>query len=130
MKGHLFNEEFYTKRDWHTGKIILARNGQVKGLDNGIGNQRIIRRNLARASSELYNNPAARAPVSVNGVRMIMLDLMVGEKLAGQTAQGKEHKEARRAARHARTLKLLSGATAESFRYAMGPTGFSEYGGL
>lgn len=110
MKGHIFNEEFYTKTDWHTGRVILARNGQKKGLLNGTGAQKPVRLALAKASSELYDNKRARAPVTVNGVKMIMLDLMVGKELAGKDYGGRRNREAARKARHDRTLKILSGA--------------------
>ena len=32
MKGYIFNTPFYTKTDWHSGKMILSRNGQTKGF--------------------------------------------------------------------------------------------------
>lgn len=32
MKGYVFNTPFYTKTNWHDGKLILSRNGQTKGF--------------------------------------------------------------------------------------------------
>ena len=32
MKGYIFNTPFYTKIDWHTGRMILSRNGQTDGV--------------------------------------------------------------------------------------------------
>jgi hypothetical protein len=34
MKGYIFGTPFYTKTDWHTGRLILSRNGQTKGFGN------------------------------------------------------------------------------------------------
>jgi hypothetical protein len=127
MKGFIFNTPFYTKTDWHTGKMILARNGQVKGLNVG-GAKGEIRRGLAQvASSQVFDNPRARATITVNGKKMILGDVIVGKALAGKTYGGAENKEAARRARHERTLAMLSGHTAGSFRFATGGPG-SEFG--
>ncbi len=120
MKGFIFNTPFYTKTDWHTGKLILARNGQTKGLNVG-GAKGEIRRGLAQvASSQVYDNPRARAPITVNGKKMILANSIVGKALAGRTFGGVENKEAARRARHERTLAKLSGNVASSFRSSIG----------
>ena len=120
MKGFIFNTPFYTKTDWHTGKMILARNGQVKGLlvDGAKGE---VRRGLAQvASSKIFNNPRGRAPITVNGKKMIMGNLIVGKELAGKTYGGAENKEADRRTKHDKTLAILSGNVASSFRSSIG----------
>lgn len=120
MKFYLFDTPGYTKKDWHTGKMIISKNGQVKGLDAGSAGQRQVRRALAQvASSKVYDNPKARAKVTVNGVKMIVGDLIVSKRLAGQSYGGKENKEAARRLRHERTIAKLNGATASAFRATM-----------
>ena len=120
MKGHIFNDPYYTKTDWHTGKTILSRNGQKKGL-NVSGAKGEIRRGLAQvASSQVYDNPRARAPITVNGKKMILANSIVGKALAGRTFGGAENREAARRARHERTLAMLSGNVASSFRSSIG----------
>jgi len=127
MKGYIFNTPFYTKVDWHTGKLILSKNGQTKGF--GTGATYMVRMGLARAASELYGNPRARAKVTANGKRMIMLDLMVGQKLSGAKYGGKENRDAAREAKHQATKAKLAGATGMAFNTAMGPIDMESYGG-
>lgn len=125
MKFYIFDTPGYTKKDWHTGKLILSKNGQVKGLNSGSTAQQQVRRALAQvASSQVYDNPRARAHVTVNGVRMIVGDLIVGKALAGQNYGGKENREAARRLRHERTIAELNGSTSAAFRSGIG----DEYG--
>jgi hypothetical protein len=125
MKGFIFNTPFYTKVDWHTGKLIMSKNGQYgTGYGEPGSPTYMVRTGLARSSSQLFGDPRARAKVTANGKRMIMLDLMVGEQLAGHTYGGKENAEARRQAKHRATEAKLAGSTGMAFRTAMGP----EYG--
>ena len=72
------------------------------------------------ASSQVYDNPRARAPITVNGKKMIMGNLIVGKELAGKTYGGAENKEADRRTKHDKTLAILSGNVASSFRSSIG----------
>jgi hypothetical protein len=127
MKFYIFDTPGYTKKDWHSGRLILSRNGQTKGINAGSDGQKQVRRALAQvASTEIYDNPRARAKVTVNGVKMIVGDLIVGRRLAGQNYGGKENKEAARRLRHEKTQAALSGSTALAFRSTMG----NEYEGF
>ena len=131
MKGTIFNTPFYTKVDWHTGKTIMCRNEQRPGLNGGTSGQREVRRALAQvASSQVYDNPRARAHITVNGKKMIVGDLIVGKALAGRNYGGAENREAARRMRHERTLAELSSSTGAAFRSGMGgpaSPGFDEY---
>lgn len=131
MKGTFFNTPFYTKIDWHTGKTIVCRNGQKPGLTGGSPGQREVRRSLAQvSSSQVYDNPRARAHITVNGKKMIMADLIVAKALSGRTYGGAENREAARRMKHERTLAELSNTTNAAFRSGTGgpaSPGFDEY---
>lgn len=114
MKFYIFSTKGYTKKDWHTGKLTLAKSPEGnEGLDGGSEGQQKVKRGLARvASSEVWNNPRARAHITVNGKRMIVGNLIVAKALAGHNYGGQENREAARIARHERTLAKLSTAPA------------------
>jgi len=130
MKGYIFNTPFYTRVDWHTGKLILSKNGQTKGFGTPGSASYQVRTGLARAASGLYGDPRARAKVTANGKRMIMLNLMVGQSLAGSNYGGQENRQAAREAKHQATMSKLSGATGMAFRTGMSPAGMGSYGGF
>lgn len=127
-KAYLFSTKLYTKIDWHTGKLIVAKSPTGnEGLNKGSTGQIEVKRDLARvASSQIWNNPRARAHVTVNGVKMIVGNLIVGKALAGKTHGGRENREASRQARHERTLAMLSGNVTQNFRSTMADE-FPEY---
>lgn len=121
MKGYIFNTEFYTKIDWHSGKIILSRNGQTKGYGEPGSAKYQARTGFGRTASGLFGNPQARAHVTVNGKKMIMLNLMVGQALAGQDYGGRANKETERNMKHQAAVGRLQGVTGYAFRQGMNP---------
>jgi hypothetical protein len=121
-KAYLFSTKLYTKTDWHTGKLIVAKSPMGnEGLDDGSAGQIAVKRDLARVASspKIWNNPRARAHVTVNGVKMIVGNLIIGKALAGKTHGGRENREATRQIRHERTLAKLSGNIEQNFRSTM-----------
>lgn len=117
MKFYIFNTPGYTKVDWHTGKTILSRNGQHKGVDpeTNSGQRRLA---FAGAATKTFGT---KGTASVNGVRMGVNAIKIASDPAiHQTFGGAERKEQVRQMKHAKTQEMLSGRANYSFRRGMG----------
>ena len=134
MKGYIFDTPFYTKRDWHTGKMILSRNGQVPGFPTGDGNLAgQVRFSFMEAAHSASSDPNFRRKVSYRGKRMIQGNLIIGSKLAGHSHGGAQKKAQESQLKKQITAQKLSAGLGRisqaSERMSMGmPSNFESYG--
>jgi hypothetical protein len=93
MKGYIFNTPFYTKTDWHSGKMILSRNGQTKGLGtpgSGKFNRRVT------AMEAMHSVAGVRGTTSFRGKRigrnaMALVDnAQMNQSFGGAEARAKD----------------------------------------
>jgi hypothetical protein len=94
MKFYIFDTPGYTKKDWHTGKTILSRNGQTKGYGNP-GSRKFDRR--VSAAQAMHSVAGVRGTVNFRGKKMTLANLYLSNN--GTMHQSFGGEEARERAR-------------------------------
>ncbi len=108
MKGYIFNMPVYTKTDWHTGRIILARNGQHKGYGEPDSMEYRRRMSAAQAMSGQFDT---KGKVSYKGkiIGQNAFNLASNSQM-NQSFGGKQKKEENRIKAHQATQQRLGNA--------------------
>lgn len=106
MKGSIFGTPFYTKRDWHTGDLILSRNGQTKGFGSP-GSMKFDRRvtfaRAGHAAANVTGTTSFRGKKVGNNAIAVM-----NNPLAQQNFGGAQKQEQMRVAKIAATERRLA----------------------
>lgn len=110
MKGFIFNTPFYTKVDWHSGKLILSRNGQTKGFGQP-GSMKFDRRvtfaQAGHAAAGVRGTTNFRGKRVGNNVMAVRANPLANQSFGG--AQKKEEERANRIRATGEKLSRLSG---------------------
>ena len=96
MQGFVFNTPFYTKTDWHSGKLILSRNGQTKGFGEP-GTMKFDRRLTfgiaAHEAAEQARSQGITGTTTYKGKRVSRFNMLVADSdMAHQSFGGAEKK--------------------------------------
>ena len=96
MQGFVFNTPFYTKIDWHTGKLILSRNGQTKGMGSP-GTRKFDRRvtfaQAGLAAKEIKGTTNFRGKRLGNNAMAIRANSLAHQSFGGAQAKEQARKE-------------------------------------
>lgn len=104
MQFYIFDTPGYTKKDYHTGKLILSRNGHVKGFAS-VGTMAFDRQvSFGAASHDTAVNGYEHGTTSYKGKKVSYFNLAVRDNpLAQMSFGGVEKREREREANIAAT---------------------------
>ena len=137
MKGYIFNTPFYTKTDWHSGKLILSRNGQTAGFGSP-GSMKFDRRvtfaQAGHAAAGVKGTTTFRGKKVGNNVIAVMNNPLAQQDFGG--AQKKVQIAQDKIASTERKLSRLSGLVRggrftpiQQMSRGVHPEGYGEYEG-
>lgn len=129
MQGFIFNTPFYTKTDWHSGKLILSRNGQTKGYGTP-GTMKFDRR--VSAARAMHGAAGVTGTTSFRGKKIgnNAIKVMQSPEMNQSFGGAQKKKEMRRAKIQATERRLTSVSGYGGSRGGGMPApGYEEYGG-
>ncbi len=117
MKGSIFGTPFYTKINWHDGRMILSRNGQSKGFGQP-GSMKFDRRvtfgQAGHAAAGVRGTTSFRGKKVGNNVIAVMNNPLAQQSFGG--AQKKEEmRRAKISATERRLANLMGGVRGGSY---------------
>ncbi len=134
MKGYVFNTPFYTKTDWHTGRLILSRNGQTKGYGSP-GSRKFARRvtfgEAGHEAAGVTGTTSFRGKKVGNNVIAVMNNALAQQSFGGEQAK-EQARQAKIQASGQRLQRLMSmttmvGANGRGFKNAPANGEYSDY---